>query len=141
MDTWIPLVDMFGANAGVIRCQFSTGRPSKPSTTALTSVSLTVEKATLLITASEVLGKVRWKLNEGYWVCHQRLLYPWQGASDNLIQPRVKVRVHPGRMAYTTLLAKADSGVNPEWRETFVLPPPTALETSPCISFRQAQRC
>jgi hypothetical protein len=65
VDTWIPLVDMFGANAGVIRCQFSTGRPSKPSTTALTSVSLTVEKATLLITASEVLGKVRWKLNEG----------------------------------------------------------------------------
>jgi hypothetical protein len=53
-----------------------------------------------------------------------------------LIQPRVKVRLHPGRMAYTTLLAKAGSGVNPEWRECFVLPPPTSPESSPCVSFR-----
>jgi hypothetical protein len=59
VDTWVPLVDMFGANAGVMHCQFSSGRPGRPATSSLTSVSLTVEKATLLVTPSDVLGMVR----------------------------------------------------------------------------------
>lgn len=58
------------------------------------------------------------------------------------VHPRLKFRVHPGRMAYTTTVCSG--GREPEWKEHFLLPVPGPRDPSPgtlfapCISFRYA---
>ena len=58
VDTWVPVTDVFGANAGCIHVEFIGTAPALSITQVPQAVSITIEKATLLMLPAQILGEV-----------------------------------------------------------------------------------
>ncbi len=63
-----------------------------------------------------------------------------QGEKDDALDVRVKLKVHPGRMRYTTALSKDSVGMSPQWNDVFLVACPRGVQSLadyvPCLSFR-----